>query len=203
MKEDQRQRRQQEIERVAYDLLETEGYEGISVLKIAKRAQASNETLYRWYGNKLGLFRALVESNAEKVKSQLTSQQAGDNDPWDRLDLLGPVLLSLLTGDRAIALNRAAAGDPSGVLGEALSQAGREAVVPLVRSLFASLLRAEDINETQAEFFTDVYLRLLVGDWQIRRATGAMKETTATMIEDRNRQTLSLIRSMLTQAKPA
>ena len=51
------------IEQAAYELIDEFGYDGISMLKIAKRAKASNETLYKWYGDKKGLFSALVETN--------------------------------------------------------------------------------------------------------------------------------------------
>ena len=71
MKEENRLKRQGEIEQAAYALLREDGYGNISMLKVAKRAKASNETLYRWYGDKLGLFGALVAKNAEEAKRLL------------------------------------------------------------------------------------------------------------------------------------
>ncbi|WP_237352646.1 TetR family transcriptional regulator [Rhizobium leguminosarum] len=41
------------------------------MLDIAKAAKASNETLYRWYGDKNGLFQTMVESNARATKTAL------------------------------------------------------------------------------------------------------------------------------------
>ena len=61
MKKEKKVQRQSEIETAAYALLDEFGYGGISMLKIAKRAKASNETIYRWYGDKLGLFKSLVK----------------------------------------------------------------------------------------------------------------------------------------------
>ena len=64
MRDAARAERRAEIERAAYALLEENGYAGMSMLGVAKRARASNETLYRWYGNKQGLIKAMVARNA-------------------------------------------------------------------------------------------------------------------------------------------
>ena len=68
MREEKRSLRQQQIEAVAYEVLELKGYSGTSMQGIARKARASNETLYNWYGDKQGLFMALVTRNAEEVK---------------------------------------------------------------------------------------------------------------------------------------
>ena len=132
MREDKRSIRQQEIESAAYAVLESKGYDGTSMLGIARKARASNETLYNWYGDKQGLFRALVTRNAAEVKTLLEDELTTGNDALSILAKLGPKLLTLLTGDRAVALNRAAAADKSGELGRTLSEAGRESVFPLL-----------------------------------------------------------------------
>ena len=108
MREEKRSIRQQQIETAAYKVLESKGYGGTSMLGIAKQARASNETLYNWYGDKQGLFQALVTRNADEVKQHLQDELETDNDALSILGTLGPKLLDLLTGDRAVALNRAA-----------------------------------------------------------------------------------------------
>ena len=109
------QDRRAAIEAAAYDVLQDKGYSGASMLAIARAAKSSNQTLYKWYGDKKGLFSALIAANAEEVRALLAEEK--DNDPQKTLERLGPSLYRLLTSDRAIALNRAAAADPSGELG--------------------------------------------------------------------------------------
>jgi len=172
LRQEKRSLRQQQIEAAAYDVLEAKGYGGTSMLGIAKQARASNETLYNWYGDKQGLFQALVARNAEEVKQHLEAELQTDHDALLILGTLGPKLLTLLIGDRAVALNRAAAADSTGELGAALSKAGREAVVPLIEQV---LLRAK--NDGQLTFentgeAVGLYLDLLIGDQQIRRVIG-------------------------------
>ena len=101
--------RRRDIEAVAYQVLARQGYEGTSMLAVAKAARASNETLYRWYGDKNGLFESMVRDNAAQVRKALDDMVTARQPPLAILARLAPVLLEMLLGDRAIALNRAAA----------------------------------------------------------------------------------------------
>lgn len=83
------------------------------------------------------------------------------------LGLLGPKLLMLLLGVRAVALNLAAAAD-SGV-GATLSEASRESVLPLVRQLLEVARRDAHLSFVQTDPAVGSYFNLLIGDLQIRR----------------------------------
>lgn len=137
MRDDAKRARQAEIAEAAYALVGEKGFGGTSMLAVAKRAKASNETLYRWYGDKIGLFTALIEDNAAGVQDLLEDALSKGSDPIETLAALGPRLFELLTSDRAIALNRAAAADGTGELGAALTRAGREKVMPLIAQVIA------------------------------------------------------------------
>ena len=71
MQDTKKDARSEQIEEAAYAVLAEKGFAGASMLSIAKRAKCSNETMYRWYGDKVGLFRALVTRNADRVASVL------------------------------------------------------------------------------------------------------------------------------------
>lgn len=172
MRDENRAARQEKIEEAAYAVLEAKGYAGTSMLAIARAARASNETLYNWYGDKTGLFKALVVRNAEEVRTLLQEGLDSDASPLEILQALGPRLLELLVSPRAIQLNRAAAADPTGELGAVISERGRETVGPLIgavmeRARQAGALKFDDTGEA-----VGLYLNLLVGDLQIRRVIG-------------------------------
>lgn len=197
LREEKRSLRQQQIEAAAYEVLEANGYGGTSMQGIAKRARASNETLYNWYGDKQGLFRALVTRNAEEVKTHLEAELQTDHGALSILGTLGPKLLDLLTGDRAVALNRAAAADSSGELGATLSKAGREAVFPLLEQV---LLRAREEGHLRFEHSGEavgIYLDLLIGDQQIRRVIGRLPSPTAEFCEVRSQRAVGFLRQLL------
>lgn len=197
MREEKKSLRQQQIEDAAYEVLEARGYGGTSMQGIAKQARASNETLYNWYGDKQGLFQALVTRNAEEVKEHLESELETDHDAISILGTLGPRLLNLLTGDRAVALNRAAAADSSGELGATLSKAGREAVFPLLERV---LLRARNegalIFDNSGEAVA-LYLDLLIGDQQIRRVIGRLPQPSETFCQERSARAVRLLCQLL------
>ncbi|MBY5539026.1 TetR/AcrR family transcriptional regulator [Rhizobium leguminosarum] len=176
MREDTKTRRQAEIETAAYELLKERGYRSTSMLDIAKAAKASNETLYRWYGDKNGLFKTMVESNARATKAALNTAIADDVDPLETLGRVAPILLSMLLGDKAIALNRAAAADESGELGATIAAAGRDGVFPLIEKLIGRGLETAALAAPSAGVAAEWFLSLLIGDLQIRRVNRTLPE---------------------------
>lgn len=182
MKTDKRAARMREIEAVAYGLIAKQGFEGTSMLAVAKAAKASNETLYRWYGDKKGLFLSMVDANTLDIRAKLEAALHDGADPLEGLRQIAPVLLEMLLGERAIALNRAAASDPTGQLGQALAAGGREQVFPLLQKVFAAAIRQGQLQPPKAGEIGTLFVHLLVGDLQVRRVIGAMPEPSATVI---------------------
>lgn len=197
MREETRSLRQDQIEIAAYEMLEEKGYAGTSMQGIARKARASNETLYSWYGDKQGLFKALVTRNAAEVKSLLQAELSADRDGLSILRLFGPKLLMLLLGDRAIALNRAAAADPSGILGATLSEAGRDSVFPLVVQVLEAARQQGQLSFDQTEPAVGLYFDLLIGDLQIRRVIGRVAAPSFDFCEARSERAITLLCALL------
>jgi AcrR family transcriptional regulator len=174
MRDENRSLRQDQIERAAYAVLAEKGYAGASMLAIARAAKASNETLYNWYGDKTGLFAALVRRNAAEVKALLQDQIAAGGDALDTLGRVGPVLLQLVTSDRAVALNRAAAADPTGELGRIIAAEGRDTVAPLIAQIIAQGRAQGRLVFDDLAVACETWLGLLIGDIQIRCVVGRM-----------------------------
>jgi AcrR family transcriptional regulator len=172
--------RRERIEKAAYDVLAETGYKGASLLLIAQRASVSNETLYRWYGNKQGLFKTLVEANACEAKALLEAGVSDNSNPIVTLSKLGSLLLTIVTGNKAIMLNRAAAADVSDTttLGKTIASAGRESISPLVRRLLDQALQLGKIQCDDTTEATATYFNLLIGDLQIRRVIGVLGPLT-------------------------
>lgn len=195
MRPEKQAKRRQEIENAAYDVLAKKGFIGTSMLAIAKRAGASNETLYKWYGNKQGLFRSMIEENAREVAELLKTDMATGKDPMLTLKNLGPLLLGLLVSDKAIALNRAAIADAkeSGQLGPTLAEAGRDTIAPLIGQVFEAARKKGELDFDMTEEVVEIYIGLLVGDLQIRRAIGVCGKLGSTEIERRANRAQHLI----------
>lgn len=194
MKQEAREKRAEEIEAAAYAVLEAKGYDGLSMLAVAKKAKASNETLYRWYGDKLGLFEALIARNTDVVKVALRDGQA--EDAMSEVARLGPVLLGMLLGPRAVALNRAAAADGSGKLGRALGRIGRETVGPWIADIMARARDGGALSDGDPREMAELWFALLIGDTQLRRATGAMEMPDDDWIASRAEAALARLRQV-------
>lgn len=183
MKPDKQDARKAVIEAKAFELLDEKGFDGTSMAAIAKAASASIETLYRWYGDKQGLYSALVVRNAARIAGtiHMASQQERGLVALRRI---APVLLDVLTDRPAVALNRAAAGDRTGALGAALARAGRETIVPMLCDVVEDAKTRGELRGDATEI-TETYVTLVVGDLQVRRATRAMPAPTETAITNR------------------
>ncbi|MGI9485891.1 MAG: TetR/AcrR family transcriptional regulator [Geminicoccaceae bacterium] len=185
MQEASRNRRRSEIMDIAVEVLAERGYRDTSMLEIANRASASKETLYAWFGDKRGLFEAIIQRNARSVQTVL-AHHLEEHAPTERILVdFGRALLKLLLGDSAIAINRAAISearsDPT--LAQTLASAGREATLPAFIQ-FLELHRehgfvAIDSPADAAEHF----LGLLLGDAQIRRLLGVLPSPSKAQIE--------------------
>ena len=201
MREEARAKKIRVIEEAAYRLLHARGYEATSMLTIAKASQSSNETLYRWFGDKQGLFRAMVENNVAHIKSRLEAAIRNDNDPLTSLREIAPLLLEMLLGKKAVLLNRAAAGDQSGKLGQSIADGGRRAVYPLVKSLLQRLIDHDNSLATGSQDPADLFLSLLIGDLQIRRVIGVMKEPSRKEVVKRSQDAIDAMLILLRSHK--
>ena len=89
MNQDERDERHAQIQAAAFALLKEQGYRKTSMLAIAKRAQASNQTLYAWYSNKQALFRGIIEGFGGAVREQLLAALHDGQVPLEALQALG------------------------------------------------------------------------------------------------------------------
>lgn len=146
------------------------GPDRMSMLGVARRAGASKETLYSWFGDRDGLLTALIERNADAAAAGVEAALATEADPRDTLVGFATGLLGLLTSPSSVVLNRAAMTSPD--LAASLLRSGRHRVGPIVERYLAELhargmLHAPD----PAESFELLY-GLIVRDTQIRVLLG-------------------------------
>lgn len=184
-----------QIETAAYGLLSLKGYKATSMLEVAKRAKASNETLYKWYGNKQGLFLSMVERSVAASRELLVSSLEGDQDLAAILDTFGPQLLQMLTSQRTIVLNRAAAGDvhDTGMLGRTITEGGRDAILPILAQVF-DLSEPKGMTGYEA---AELYLDILISDLQIRRVIGVLPMLSETDVKARSDRARDIVLKLI------
>ena len=139
MADDKQDARRRLIEAAAYELLVEKGYRATSMLTIAKRASASNSDTLPMVRQQAGF-----DPRTRGRECPRCARVARDecDDRCRRLATLrkvGPLLLGVVTGQKAVILNRAAVSDinETATLGATIAASGRETIRPLIQSLLA------------------------------------------------------------------
>ncbi|WP_127115019.1 TetR/AcrR family transcriptional regulator [Shimia sediminis] len=195
MSDEKQLQRRRQIEAAALDLLAEKGYRSTSMLQIAKRASASNQTLYAWYGNKQALFKEIIEVNGRAVRQFLESALQEQSDPISALQSLGIHLLRFTSDDKAIIMNRAAIIDATEtcILSEAIDKIGREEVFSMICALMRDLEDRGHFELDQGpEDAAGTYISLLFGEMQMRQALGAMPALSEEDIKARSTRAFEL-----------
>lgn len=166
--------RRERVLAATLELLLEQGYRHTTMSAVARRAGASKESLYSWFGDKEGLLRALIRRQSDEVHERVATAMASGEEP--AVVLRGAVvgLLTLLLGPVSLALNRAAIAevDHAPDLGALLLREGRFRTGPIVEAALARMAADGHLAiEDPADAFGLLY-GLAVQDTQIRALLG-------------------------------
>ncbi|GGK73125.1 TetR family transcriptional regulator [Planomonospora parontospora subsp. parontospora] len=179
----------------AFAELVERGYTGTTMLAVARRAGASKETLYSWFGDKRGLFAALVRRQSEQANAAVAEALTLDRPPREALTAFAVRLLRLLLGEASVAINRAAVAAPE--LAGVLLAEGRHTTGPLVAGYLAGLAARGEIAAGDPEEAFRLLYGLVVSDAQIRVLLG---EAPPTDLEERARRAVDRFLALLPPA---
>ncbi|GAC20953.1 TetR/AcrR family transcriptional regulator [Paraglaciecola arctica] len=82
------------------------GFDAANLQEIMSQAGGSLATLYRLFGNKEGLFQAVIERTSGQLIDKLSSSFAQEQDPVDVLHTMGIGFLDLLISPQVGAIHR-------------------------------------------------------------------------------------------------
>lgn len=176
--------RQEVVLEQALRLLVNGGEKALTTAGVARAANCSKESLYKWFGDRDGLLSAMIALQASKVRTLDVAAEALDA-PSLRAHLVAFAkdLLDVLSGDVSLALNRLAIGQASregSRLGRLLQERGRRQIGRRAGALLeagrkAGLLAFDDAEEAYGALYG-----LVVSDWHLRMLlgedAGAMKK---------------------------
>nr|WP_289851958.1 TetR/AcrR family transcriptional regulator C-terminal domain-containing protein [Rhizobium sp. SSA_523] len=169
--------RQNEVLEQALKLLVDGGEKALTTSGLARAANCSKESLYKWFGDRDGLLAAMIAFQAMKVRTfersggRLTAELLREH-----LETFGRDLLEVLSGDVSLALNRLAVGQASregSKLGRLLIEHGRRqidrrAILLIEAGRRAGLLRFQDADSAYHTLYglivSDLHVRMLLGE---------------------------------------
>lgn len=168
--------RQTAVLECALGLLVAGGGKALTTAGVARAANCSKESLYKWFGDREGLLAAVIAHQAGKVRIAGEDGRTDAATVRENLTLFARDLLSVLAGETSLALNRLAIGQASqddARLGGLLLERGRGRIETRARALLESgrrhgHLRFDDVEEAYRTLYG-----LIVGDLHIRMLLGA------------------------------
>jgi len=177
----------------AMTLLVEQGSMAFSMNALARHAKASKETLYRHFGNKQGLFEAIISENA--VQAGLLQDFLADNpdNPEGFLAQFGETLLQFLMSPGSIVINRIVIAEATSTpeLAAILEEHGRQKVARHINQQFEHYQQSGLINPQSAQSLT-IFLGLLLQDSQIKVLDGSAPPLTSEEARSRAAEAASL-----------
>ncbi|MBO0343642.1 TetR/AcrR family transcriptional regulator [Roseibium limicola] len=169
--------RQEAVLECALGLLVEGGEKALTTAGLARKANCSKESLYKWFGDRDGLLAAVVAYQASKVHFPPESGATADGATYRAyLVDFATELLAVLFGETSVALNRLSIGQSKredNRLGHLLLVRGKRMIAAKARGLLEAgrhrgYLRFDDATEAYQVLYglavRDVHIRLLLGD---------------------------------------
>lgn len=168
--------RQRDVLERALELLVAGGEKALTTAGLARAANCSKESLYKWFGDRDGLLAAIVAHQASKVRGFADSGAAMSQSDF-QTHLLGFAedLLRVLSGDVSLALNRLAIGQASredSRLGALLVAQGRRRIDQAATVLLGAGKRSGHITYTNLDDAYRTFYGLVVRDLHVRMLLG-------------------------------
>lgn len=98
--------RRDKILDAATEVFCTKGFDAANLQEIMSIAGGSLATLYRLFGNKEGLFQAVIERTSKRMIEKLTSPSLKGKDPVEVLQSMGYTFLDILSSPQVGAIHR-------------------------------------------------------------------------------------------------
>lgn len=168
--------RQREVLECALRLLVEGGERALTTARIAREANCSKQSLYKWFGDRDGVLAAVIGHQASKVRVGTPRLDRNDRTGLEAdLVMFASDLLEVLAGDASLALNRLAIGQASrdgAVLGRLVLERGRRTIETRARALLEAGRRAGHLEAPDLGAAYRTLYGLIIGDWHVRLLLG-------------------------------
>ncbi|HLZ74852.1 TetR/AcrR family transcriptional regulator [Phenylobacterium sp.] len=173
--------RRREILDAAFAEFTAKGYAGASMAAIARRAQASKETLYAWFENKETLFNTVFESRLAGMVGRVGAVAAQDPAPAVVLPIVAEDTIRFMLA--MAPLNQAmGVGDSSDkalrLVGQTIAEERGRFVAYLLRCRDQGLIAFDD----DPFELVSLFVAMAEGEWLMRLGTGQIEALTEQMI---------------------
>lgn len=168
----QNMRRRIQLLQTGLDELREKGWQATTMQAIALRANASKETLYKWFTDKTGFFVALIRANTADFDSVFLFQS---DDLEERLRAVGRQYLAIMNAEDTMALRRAAIANAEAEpeLGQVIIETSYDVLVPKLYEFFADAVADDALVIDDFDAAISAFFGLLEGEDMTKRLLGA------------------------------
>jgi len=178
----------------ATEVLIEQGYERASVSEIGRRSGGSLQTLYRQFGSKEGLVRAVIERKCRSVYGPLEPADILDEEPERALYELGVRLAQLALTSEALMLHRIvlAEGYRNPALRRMFHEEGPGRAQALLAQYFRRQLEQGRLRLDDCDIAAMQFLDMVKGSYAMPALLGQVPAPDDPAIEAGVRQAVSL-----------
>ncbi len=178
-------RRREAILEAATQVFVEHGFESATLDDIIKRSGGSRSTIYSQFGDKEGLFAAIVGTLCERIIASLSDALAADREPKTVLYRFASEYMSLLMAPDSVALYRMVIAESRRFpeLGTQVFKSGPEATALRLRDYLRSETRRGRLGVRQPDRAARIFLEMVKGDLHTRALFGVGKPATDAEID--------------------
>ncbi|AGI25401.1 TetR/AcrR family transcriptional regulator [Pseudomonas sp. MT3] len=198
--ESQRQVEKREgILAAATEMFLEEGYAGVSVDAIIARIGGSKRTLYAYFGDKDGLFAAIIARLCEEIVNPLRSMDLAHKPLPDALREIAGTFFDVVLSPRTIAIHRLIVAEAPRAPEAARSffEAAPGAAYGCLTEYFRWADAAGLVSPGDAQTRAVLFLDALTGDFQLRCLLGLMETPSRTERQHRLDEAIAIFLSGL------
>ena len=166
--------RRERFLRAATEAFSRNGYEATSLQDIVAEAGGSLATLYRMFGNKEGLFQAVIDHKFRSVFGAGAALELEGHPPRDALTHLGLALLEMMLSDEAVAMHRLmiSQANRTSALREGFMEMAPDRAKSALADYFAGEVQAGRLVMRDCETSAVQFIGMVKGDILMRRLLG-------------------------------
>jgi AcrR family transcriptional regulator len=175
--------RQRDVLEAALGLLVEGGDRALTTTALARTANCSKESIYKWFGDREGLLSAIVTHQASKVRNIDQDALPQGRAAFEAaLRAFAEDLLTVLMSDTSLALNRlsigAVRGEDAG-LGAVLLERGKRRIETRALVLLEAGRSAGHLSFDTADAAYQALYGLIIGDRHVRALLGDAPDAAA------------------------
>lgn len=146
------------------------GYGGATLRNIVKGAGGSPDTLYQYFGDKEGLFNAIVQSIAVKVNAAFDKRGAFDREPDQALLAFGQNYMKVMMGKQALAFFRIVMAEAARFpeLGAKVYKIGPGATATRLANYLSLQVERGRLDIAEPDLAARHFLEIIKGDLHLR-----------------------------------